>query len=343
MSKHLKIRVRTFVFGINHGQLLQAKGMCELLERTFPNASIKLDLYHNHIIKEIISQIKKLSLIKSATLLLNWIYYCKFSLPFTKRNITVFGADTIWMYNHPVAPNDNFFFGEDIKEGLVVSICPSNAGSPYPFSDKTNYLLNKFKFVGVRDNHTAEFVKDLANKKVQVICDPAFFVDRNSKKRKLIRPKRQQVSVYANSCKKIRDQLNKNMKLGHEIPKLNYLGYFPTFYTNLRKQFLGLYGILDEIEKSKLLITDTFHGVIMALMTKTPFILIRSPIVLARLNGPIFECFDNSRICELDQLAESLRDKKFYSDVDLKGSNLEKFINFSETHTSKMLNKIIEG
>ena len=95
MSKRLEIRVRTFVMGINHGQLLQAKGMLELLNRNFPDASVKLDLYHNHILKEIISQIKKFSIFKSLTLIINWLFLCKFARPYMQRDVTIFGADII--------------------------------------------------------------------------------------------------------------------------------------------------------------------------------------------------------------------------------------------------------
>ncbi len=344
MSKRLKIRVRTFVMGINHGQLLQAKGMLELLNRNFPNASVRLDLYHNHILKEIISQIKKFALIKGFTLLINWLCFCKFAWPFMQRDVTIFGADTIWMHNHPVAPNDDFFFGADIKGGLLISVCPSNAGSAYPSSKRMNSLLNKFKFVGVRDKHTAKFVEDLVNKSVNVVCDPAFFIDRNARTRNATKARGNQISVYANSCRKVREQIKQTDRtLKHSSQKFYYLGYFPTFYTNIGKQFLGLYGLVNEVEKSRLLITDTFHGVIMALMTKTPFILIKSDIVLSRLNGPILECFDDFRICEMHQLSDCIREERYYGNEDLKSRKLENFVEFSEKHISDTIKYLVEG
>ena len=90
MKKNLKIKIRTFVLGINHGQLLQAKGMYDLINEVLPEASIKYDLYHNHLTKDIYSQIRKLSLIKTVTLFLNWVYYCKFSFPSKSRDFTIF-------------------------------------------------------------------------------------------------------------------------------------------------------------------------------------------------------------------------------------------------------------
>ena len=305
MKKNLKIKIRTFVLGINHGQLLQAKGMYDLINEVLPEASIKYDLYHNHLTKDIYSQIRKLSLIKTVTLFLNWVYYCKFSFPSKSRDFTIFGADTIWMYNHPIAPNDLYYFGKGITTGKSISLCPSNAGSAYPSTEELSKLLQKFEFVGVRDEATRLFIKQNKNVDVPILCDPAFFLDDSclNKSKKLNR--KNNLSVYANSCGKIKKELSKNKQLINA----HYFGYFPNFLTNLFKQFYGIYGVLNGVQNSKLLVTDTFHGVVMALMTTTPFILIESEIVLERLDGPLMQCFDNDRITSLNSLNNLLASK----------------------------------
>ena len=150
--------------------------------------------------------------------------------------------------------------------------------------------------------------------------------------------KRQQISVYANSCNNVKNQLAKaNKSLMFDFSNLCYLGYFPSFYTNLSKQFLGIFGLIEEVERSKLLITDTFHGVVMALMTNTPFVLIRSDIVMSRLNGPILDCFHSSRICEPSQLIGALNKVDIYDDHDLQNGKLEEFIDSSRKHISSKL------
>ena len=94
---------------------------------------------------------------------------------------------------------------------------------------------------------------------------------------------------------------------------------------------------IEEVERSKLLITDTFHGVVMALMTNTPFVLIRSDIVMSRLNGPILDCFHSSRICEPSQLIGALNKVDIYDDHDLQNGKLEEFIDSSRKHISSKL------
>jgi len=333
LKKKLIIQIRTFILGVNHGQLLQAKGMHDLIKKVLPNASIKYDLYHNHIAKDIYSQIRKLSLIKTITLLINWIYFCKFSFPSKSRDFTIFGADTIWMYNHPIAPNDLFYFGKDITTGQLISVCPSNAGSAYPSTEELNKLLKKFKFIGVRDEATKLFIKQNNNLDVPILCDSAFFLDKSylNKIKKFNR--KNNLSVYANSCRSIKKEISKNKK----VFKVHYLGYFPGFLTSLFKQFSGIYGVLNCIQDSKLLITDTFHGVVMALMTSTPFILIKSKIVLERLDGPLMQCFDNGRIASLKSLNDVLASEFIFDNGDLKSGKLDEFIKYSKDKITKSL------
>lgn len=342
MLHPVKIRIRTYVLGINHGQLLQAKGMCDILQETYPQASVKLDLYHNHILKEVYSQFKKLSLIKSIALLLNWFHHCKFSLPRFQRDLTAFGADTIWMHNHPVAPNDEYFFGSDIQDGVLAAICPSNAGSPYPASKNIQMLLRRFRLIGVRDNHTSNFVNNTINKEVPVVCDPAFFIDTSKLKTATLR-QQQKITVYANSCGSIQRELNSDSTEKRD-PQINYvfLGYFPHPLQNISKQFLGIYGVLNEISQSKLLITDTFHGVIMALITRTPFLLLKSDIVLSRLNGPTMQLFGAFRICDIQDLNLKLQNPKIYAHDDLDYNELESFVDFSKKHIISELKNITE-
>ena len=343
MNKKMKIRIRTFVFGINHGQLLQAIGMANLLRQCFPNHSVKNDLYHNHILKEVYAQLRKLSVLKSIVLISNWLFYVSFGLPWRKRHATIFGADTIWMYNHPVAPNDFYFFGKGINEGQLISVCPSNAGSPYPNNENLEDLLQKFEFVGVRDDDTKAFARGIVSKDVNIVCDPAFFILHPSNSVTEIRHREDKIAVYANSFIFIMRELEQSEhKEVHNInKKINYLGYFPNFWTNISTQVLGVFGVLKFIGQSKLVITDTFHGVIMALMTRTPFILVKSDIVMSRLEGPIMNCFGHRRICNLGELTSLLIRVDLYDVSDLQNGELEEFISFSKQHITQQLKKLL--
>ena len=176
-KKQLKINIRTFVLGANHGQLLQAYGMKCLLENVFVGADVRHDLYHNHILKELIAYFRSLSFVKLVTLTICWIRLIKFSKPNSNRDITVFGADTIWMYNHPIARKDEFYFGSN-RKSILVAFSPSNAGSPLSENENITNFIGKLDKISVRDIDTLNFVKSFNISNCEISCDPAFFIDK---------------------------------------------------------------------------------------------------------------------------------------------------------------------
>lgn len=331
----LKISIRTFVLGANHGQLLQAWGLKCLVESLIPQANVSHDLYHNHLLREVKIQLIRLNFIKAISLLYSWVRLIKFSRPGSIRDITIFGADTIWMKDHPVAPDDLYYFGQNVNSGRLIAFSPSNAGSPYLKSDKTvTDQLNKFEFIGVRDSHTFNFAKEVTSKKISLTCDPAFFVESQYwRKDDGTENTENYVAIYATRCKKVAEIENNFLNLntkGFGVSCFKYFGYFPSILSNPIGQALGPVGVLRGIKKSRLLITDTFHGVIMALITETPFLLINSDIVASRLEGPLLDLFDNRRIVHPDVMRDLYIDPWIYKFDDFNKTELVNYTNKSK-------------
>ena len=69
--------------------------------------------------------------------------------------------------------------------------------------------------------------------------------------------------------------------------KLRSLGYFSRykFLNNLSHQLSDPVDILKRFAESKIIMTTTFHGVIMALITRRPFLAIADKNLLARLSS----------------------------------------------------------
>jgi hypothetical protein len=129
--------------------------------------------------------------------------------------------------------------------------------------------------------------------------------------------------------------------LPHWVNNYKYLGYFPRkrFLKDLSKQFTDPMWTVQQIAKSKLLITSTFHGVMMALMTKTPFIAVMNPNLLARLESPIAEVFSEKRLVTLDELMKLNSEDvlEFIKDDDLNHERLNQYIHSSENWLRSVL------
>jgi hypothetical protein len=277
-------------------------------------------------------QIKSGAVIKLVSLYYWWFKLIRFSNSSRKRDITVFGADTIWMKHHPIAKNDTFYFGKGLASGRLVAFSPSNAGSPYLLTDEyISSQLSKFDFISVRDQPTQKFVCSLISRNVEITCDPAFFIDSGFWEKKYQSTSLPIVSVYATSCKSIKaceqEIVEHGVRVaGGETVRIEYQGYFPSIFSSFGDQKSSPSRVLSRISASRLLITDTFHGLVMALMTKTPFILIGSDIVLSRLDSPLLDFFDSGRITKQSKLLEVLTDPWVWEFADLKESALQKYI-----------------
>ena len=340
MGVNFKCSIRTFVLGANHGQLLQAVGLKHAIEKHF-RIKVMHDLHHNHFFAELKFIVRSLSFIKFLTLLSNWLFYIRFSRSSSPRDITVFGADTIWMFNHPVAKIDDFYFGNDLDDSYRIAYSPSNAGNCYRKNSILISNLSMFYFAGVRDSSTQTFIKDYINKDTSITCDPAFFLcDKFDIKKSALNYNC--ISVYATSIRTLHPLLKCSSVLKViNIRKFQYFGYFPNFWTHFLNQCLGIKGVLNGIRNSNFLITDTYHGLIMGLITQVPFVLIDSDIVRRRIEGSIIDLFDNSRIIHKEMLESSITNKKLHVTDDIDYNKLNIYIKNSEEKLVKEINDLL--
>lgn len=339
-----RLSIRTFVLGANHGQLLQAYGMKRLVEEILPDWEVSHDLHHNHLLREIIAHCRGGAFLKMCSMTYWWLKLIKFSSRSSSRDITIFGADTIWMKGHPIAREDKFYFGHDINTGKLCSFSVSNAGCAYEPNDPIiGRQLDSFEFLGVRDASTADFVATVSSQEAHLTCDPAFFIDESFYSSGKAKPIRTGISVYAIQCKNLIDidtDLVPSAVRGDQNWKLRYYGYSPSVLYSFSDQMAGPAEVLEKIQGSSLLITDTFHGVVMALITRTPFLLLSSEIVYFRLEGPLLEVFDNRRIIGLDRLISCLAASWVYDFDDLNSSRLDDYIQKSGEFLKRRIEKL---
>lgn len=335
----MKIEIRSFVKGGNHGQFLQALGLKVAIKQILPDAIVTHADYENHFFSELLIQCKSFHLIKFISMSYYWRKYCLFSKPNNHNDITIYGSDMIWSDKLKLFGADPFFFGFEDLSTKKIAYAPSTGGTKISQFEWLHESLRTFTSVGVRDNQTKLFFKSQTNKPAQIVADPCFFlIGTNFIKPNTPTNQRKGIVAYANKCETIKNHLS--ALFGSSI---YYTGYYPrrnTIKTLGMLQFSNPLNVLSDIGKSKLLITTTFHGVMMALMTKTPFIVIESPTVRARLESPINTLFSDKRILlEKDFFSLSKNDiNDFYDDSDLDYQGLLNFTKKSRIWLENAIN-----
>jgi len=333
------VQIRSFVKGGNHGQFLQALGLANLLEKLLPNHKITHLNYENHFFKELKIQIRSGMLPKFLMMRYYWNKYLKFSSINNKTDLSVYGSDMIWHLDSKLFSPDPILFGKNDNSKHKISYAPSTGYRIQPEPSWIKKYLNDFNNISVRDYTTANFVKDHSSIKPNLAIDPCFHLINSKFSKWFINIEKQNfLSVYSPQPEIFLNAFNQNLdfkKLPSWIKNYIYLGYFPRsrLLQDLPKQLYDPLWTLKKISQSKLLITTTFHGVMMALMTKTPFIAVTNPNLSARLDSPIAETFSKKRLITIEEFKELTSSKllKFFSEQDIDELKIKKYLISSES------------
>jgi len=333
-----KVQIRSFVKGGNHGQYLQALGLRTLIVQLLPEAKVTHLDYENHYWKELKIQAKGGMLPKFISMRYFWHKNLDFSQFSDQPDVSVYGSDMIWHMDSALFSTDRKMFGENDSATYKVAYAPSVG---YRIKDEPAWvgeMLDDFVAIGVRDRQTESLVNDHSKRPAKLVIDPCFHLI-NSRFADCFKGEKREdfVCVYSPLTVRLvaafQEKLNSN-HLPAFVSNIKYLGYFPKkrFIQELPKQFTDPMWAVQQIARSRLLITSTFHGVMIALMTNTPFIALSSPSLNARLDSPLANAFSSERIMTTHELGalKYQQIEELLSDDDLNPSFLNSYITESK-------------
>lgn len=326
------IQIRSFIKGGNHGQYLQALGLKALVESIIPTANVSHLDYENHFWKELKAQIRSGHLLKFIAMRHFWNKNIKFTEFNENCDLSIYGSDMIWHLGSPLFPADKKLFGENDNSKYKISYAPSVGHRNEPEPIWPREYLNLFHKLGVRDNQTKQFVLDHSGCMPELVIDPCFHLigTKYLKDNSDIVVRSNYISIYSPMTKRLSNKFKRTLKEQGNIFDYKFFGYYErkSFLFEWMNQIKDPLDVVNGIAKSKFLITTTFHGVMMALMTKTPFVVIKSPNLVARLDSPISNVFSDKRVLsesEFNDLSE--RDiADLFCDGDLDWEYLSKYL-----------------
>tara|TARA_B110000503_G_C7142656_1_gene411559 strand:- start:1096 stop:2277 length:1182 start_codon:yes stop_codon:yes gene_type:complete len=212
---------------------------------------------------------------------------------FDSKKITIFikknkikhfivGSDQIWNINATPSLYDSFLgFVDKDKNNVLASYAPSFAHDDWRYSTKqtqnTKILLKNFSYISVRETHGVELIKKyLDNKSIRVL-DPTFLLDASDYYKLLTNIKSNKKKIKTIFCYilkndiKIIKSINKYAKQNN-LKKISFCGLGNFF--NLIKNVTGNYSVeswISSLKDSKLVITDSFHGMVFSIIFKKNF------------------------------------------------------------------------
>ena len=348
MPQDTRILIKTFVLGANHGQFLQALGLKTLTQEILPHSKIYHPLYSNHFLKELYVHIKGLSFLKYIRFLVAWFSRFSFIEKNFSPDVCIYGSDMIFHLQSKIFPPDQYYFQKN--KSSECSICYAPSTSWRDVTNEPSYVSNlrTFDCLSARDLSTYDLIYENTGRKPEIVIDPAFFVD----------------LTYLNSIR-YTDHLSNSSSNFHKCliygppfkfkilqdaiddfyPSSNieyrYVAYFNkrSILSSIAHQLDSPLSILQKYYETDFVLTSTFHGVIMSLILKKPFLAIVDKNLSSRLSIynryysseriVNFTCVDPANICSNLHLLTSI------DDIDFAG--LEAFKNSSRNWYSQAL------
>ena len=287
MKKVNKIGIITFTYGDNYGQRLQNYAVQELLKKytenvvTIPRSELK---YRG--IKRIIRDRSK-EIISG----LFWAYsqrkkaFRNFDRKYIKYNkyqvnneylrnekefdFFVAGSDQIWSpYSCDV---DSSMFLTFTYRKKRISLSPSIAAMEIPESKRELYkeYWDGFNSLSIRENKSAELIKEICGKEAEVLIDPTLALDKSKwdqlENESELEIEGKYILLYCLGVENISEHLKsyadkKNYSIIDLFSK-KYIASDPCDFLRL-------------IKNAQLVITDSYHGTIFSIVYHVPFIVI---------------------------------------------------------------------
>ena len=294
MKKLNKIGIITFTYGDNYGQRLQNYAVQELLKKysdnvvTIPRSELK-----SKGIKLLIKDHEKK--IFSG---LFWAYFKRkkafrnFDRKYIKYNkyrvnneylrnekefdCFIAGSDQIWSpYSCDV---DTSMFLTFTNRKKRISLSPSIAAKEIPESKRELYkeYWDGFGSLSIRENKSAEIIKEICGKEAEVLIDPTLALDKSKwdqlENESELEIEEKYILLYCLGVESISEPLKSySDKKNYSIIDLfskRYIASDPCDFLRL-------------IKNAQLVITDSYHGTIFSIIYHVPFIVIER-----KGNGP---------------------------------------------------------
>ena len=307
-----KIGIFTFHRSINYGAFMQAYSLSKKIQKKFPDAMVEIidytsklmdDHYIPHINRSAIRNLqgyflkkKQYKLFKEALARLPLSEKQMFNDGQTRQvlkayeddyDVFVVGSDAVWNWCKRGFPNPYLLnFEKDIKK---LSYAASAYGMDESFikDEERSYFassLERFEFIGVRDDYTASLVKNVCPSAApEYTCDPTVFLDMNDvfaeiglsreefKSKiygKLNISEDKKIIGMMGVPKELADKITR--RFGEEYVLVNLYNYSRFVKKQLLDinpfEWAAVFGLFD------LTVTSFFHGTLLSLCNGTPVI-----------------------------------------------------------------------
>ena len=345
----MKVGILTYHDGINYGAFFQVYALQSFLLRhgfqcqviNYKNRGFTLREYKCFLGPQLLYPQQ----LANGTIIKNFVKIAKFKKAHRKLNLTnrifsadklatlyfdaiVIGSDEVWNFGTDLIGYDPVYFSQGLKAGRIVSYAASfgTIKTHEAVPEQLRNSLNRIEYVSVRDENSANIMRAISNKPVQIVLDPTFLVDL---KPEAITPhERGFILIYGFFSEKMIHHIleyarfvgKKTVSVGYNQPwcdvSLDTLSPF---------QWLGYFANCDCV------ITMMYHGMIFSVLNQKDFCMFSTPYRKHKIGNLISDLGLSKRIVDedgsiKDVFAEEIDYSKVNTRIETRRRQSEKFL-----------------
>ena len=313
-----RVGLVTCYFKNNYGSMLQAYASQKILDdNNIPNETInisELEDFSKGKKKFYLSQITNINFIKAKSGMIKLKIYSKINKKIKKNfvirnrkfeefkrnfNLTksfhsydelrdfaskrysdvIVGSDQLWL---PVNVVSDYYTLNWVPEGVnKISYATSFGISTIPEKYRNLYkeFLTRIDNISVRERNAVKLVKEIANKKAKLVCDPTLLLTKEEwmdiqQKEPILNEKYIFCYFLGNNIehRKFVEQLKK--KTGYKIVSINHCDEYVKYsdeFADIIPYDVGPSEFINYIRNAEYVCTDSFHGTVFSLINNTKF------------------------------------------------------------------------
>ena len=274
---------------------------------------------------------------------------------FVKKNKIkhfIVGSDQIWNVEATPSIHDSFLgFVDKDKNNVLASYAPSFAHDDWKYSIKqtidSKMLLKNFSFISVRENAGVELISKHFKMNSIRVLDPTFLLDvndyhkllenensNNDKRKKTIFS-----YIFENGAERIKIIEKDAKKNNLEAISFCGLNNIPNLIKNNRRNY-SVESWLNSLKNSSLVVTDSFHGMVFAIIFKKNFyVLLNQKNGTSRINSLLKDLDLESRIIDNLDLIQYNINNIDWNSVEIR---LEKLKVISMNFLDQFFNQVLK-
>ena len=274
---------------------------------------------------------------------------------FVKKNKIkhfIVGSDQIWNVEATPSIHDSFLgFVDKDKNNVLASYAPSFAHDDWKYSIKqtidSKMLLKNFSFISVRENAGVELISKHFKMNSIRVLDPTFLLDvndyhkllenensNNDKRKKTIFS-----YIFENAAERIKIIEKDAKKNNLEAISFCGLNNIPNLIKNNRRNY-SVESWLNSLKNSSLVVTDSFHGMVFAIIFKKNFyVLLNQKNGTSRINSLLKDLDLESRIIDNLDLIQYNINNIDWNSVEIR---LEKLKVISMNFLDQFFNQVLK-